>query len=524
MTRRVRQQHPPGRIEDVAASYAADRLMDEQVILRAEHITMDFPGVRALNEVDFALHRGEIHAIVGENGAGKSTLIKIIGGVYRSTSGRVVLYGEETRIGDPREAQILGVRVIHQELNLLPLLTAAENICLGNLPGGRIPGSVSWRELKREAEKILSRMQVRLDLETPAGRLSAGEQQIVEIAQALTTDVRILIMDEPTAALNRSEVQKLFDLLRGMAKEGVGIVYITHRISEVFEIADRVTVLRDGVCIGSMLVKETNENELIQMMVGRTLDEMYPRKWGEPTEVLLEAVNLSTKDGLEDICFTLRAGEILGVYGLMGSGRSRLSRALFGVAPIGGGELLVHGQPVSSLTPHGARRLGLGYLPSDRKAEALIMPFSVRKNLTIANLDKYSRGPFLADSEEMASARDWVDALRISTPSVEASIASLSGGSQQKVIVGRWLDARTRVLIVNEPTRGIDVGAKLDIYRLLDDLCRSGVGVLMFSSEMPELLAMADRILVMSSGRITGELAHGQANQEILFERAIARG
>src|SRR3990170_2051578 len=449
--------------------------MDEQVILRAEHITKDFPGVRALNEVDFSLRRGEIHAIVGENGAGKSTLIKILGGVYRSTSGRVVLYGEEARIGDPHEAQILGVRVIHQELNLLPLLTAA-------------------------------------------GKLSAGEQQMVEIAQALTTDVRILIMDEPTAALNRSEVQKLFDLLRGMAKEGVGIVYITHRISEVFEIADRVTVLRDGVCIGSMLVKETNEDELIQMMVGRTLDEMYPRKWGEPTEVLLEAVNLSTEDGLEDICFTLRAGEILGVYGLMGSGRSRLSRALFGVAPIMGGELLVHGQPVRPLTPHRARRLGIGYLPSDRKAEALIMPFSVRKNLTIANLDRYSRGPFLADREEMASARDWVDALRISTPSVEASIASLSGGSQQKVIVGRWLDARTRVLIVNEPTRWIDVGAKLDIYRLLDDLCRSGVGVLMFSSEMPELLAMADRILVMSSGRITGELAHGQANQEILFE------
>jgi ribose transport system ATP-binding protein len=496
--------------------------MEQDLLLSAEHITKVFPGVRALENVDFDLRQGEIHAILGENGAGKSTLIKILGGVYARDEGRVLLGGRDVDLHDPRHAQLQGIRVIHQDLNLLPLLSVAENIFLGNIPSGPLPGSVGWGKMMTRARELLHRVQLDIDVKEPVGRLTAGEQQLVEIAQALTTDMNILIMDEPTAALNDTEVETLFDLLHTMTADGIGIVYITHRIAEVFQIADRVTVLRDGVRVGTLDVKEATPDGLVKMMVGRSLDEMYPRKWGTAGEALLQAEGISTLDGLKDISLSLHKGEILGVYGLMGSGRTKLANALFGASPISSGQILVRGKKVILHSPFEARRHGLGLLPVDRKGGGLIMTLPVRKNLTIASLDKYLRGPFINEESEKTSANHWSQLLKIRAPSIETNVGSLSGGNQQKTVVGRWLDAQASILIMNEPTRGIDVGAKVEIYTLMDELCHQGVGILMFSSEMPELLAIADRILVMSLGRITAEFAHGQATQEKLMERAVA--
>jgi ABC-type sugar transport system ATPase subunit len=361
-----------------------------------------------------------------------------------------------------------------------------------------------------------------IDAQTLVGRLSAGQKQLVEIAQALTTELSVLVMDEPTAALNDAEVQTLFNLLRSLTAEGIGVIYITHRITEVFQIADRVTVLRDGVKVATVPVREATQDQLVHLMVGRSLEEMYPRVRSEPGAVVLEARGLATAQGLAGINLQVRRGEILGVYGLMGSGRARLAAALFGDVPLTQGAILVRGREVTLRSPSEARRLGIGYVPVDRKSEGLILPLSLRKNITLASLDKYARGPFLDENRERTGAGHWSQLLNIRAPSLEANIGSLSGGNQQKAIVGRWLDAEAAILIVNEPTRGIDVGAKVEIYSLLDELCHQGVGILMFSSEMPELLSIADRLLVMSQGRITGEFAHAEATQEDLMRCAVA--
>lgn len=496
--------------------------MGTESLLSAEGITKEFPGVLALDNVDYELFKGETHAILGENGAGKSTLIKILGGVYDRDSGHITIESKDVEFKNPREAQLRGVRVIHQELNVLPFLTVAENIFLGNLPTGFAPGMVGWKTMYERASEILEKLALDLDPKTPVSKLTAAEKQLVEIAQALTTEIKILIMDEPTAALNVTEVQTLFELLQVMKSEGIGIIYITHRIAEVFQIADRVTVLRDGILVGTQRVTDANPDQLVEMMVGRPLEEMYPRSWTEPGEVVLQADKISTSTGLDNISFQLRQGEILGVYGLLGSGRSRLAGALFGAESLSSGELRIRGDLVELRSSYEARKLGLGYIPVDRKAEALIMPLSLRKNITIANLDTYSRGPFLNETQERANADHWRSLLQIRTPSIETNIASLSGGNQQKTVVGRWLDAKANILIMNEPTRGIDVGAKVEIYSLMNDLCHQGTGILMFSSEMPELLAISDRILVMSAGRITGEFTHEEASQENLMKYAVA--
>ncbi len=496
--------------------------MDDGYLLSAKGITKSFPGVQALDNVDFDLRSGEVHAILGENGAGKSTLIKILGGVYQRDGGKILVRGSEVELQNPTVAQAQGIRVIHQELNLLPLLSVAENIFLGNLPNGRLPGTVGWSKITERSRDVLRRLQLDIDVRSKVGQLAAGEQQLVEIAQALTTEVSILIMDEPTAALNETEVHTLFDLLEKMTSAGIGIIYITHRIAEVARIADRVTVLRDGVRVGTMNVAEATTDQLVQMMVGRSLDEMYPRKWGKPGGVVLQTKNLSTRDGLNDISLSLRKGEILGIYGLMGSGRTKLANVLFGASPLTSGSIYVRDKKVVLHSPHEARRLGLGLLPVDRKAEGIITMLPVRINITLASVDKYLRGPFIDEEKEKTSAEHWSHLLNIRTPSTEALIGSLSGGNQQKVVVGRWLDADASILIMNEPTRGIDVGAKVEIYSLMDELCNQGVGILMFSSEMPELLAIADRVMVMSKGRMTGEFSHGEGTQEKLMERAVA--
>jgi ribose transport system ATP-binding protein len=495
--------------------------MTSEFLLAAEEICKSFPGVQALDSVDFNLRKGEVHAILGENGAGKSTLIKVLGGVYQADSGCVYLNGEEIKLNDPRHAQQFGIRVIHQELNLLPQLSVAENIFLGNIPNRGLTGFVDWKEMRARAETLLAKLGLNLNVSAPVSKLTAGEQQLVEIAQALTTDLQILIMDEPSAALNDTEVDTLFGLLKTMTDSGIGVIYITHRIAEALRIADRITVLRDGILAGSLDADSVSEEELVRLMVGRSLDEMYPRSWTEVGDVVLEVRDLFTEDGLSDISLELHAGEILGIYGLMGAGRTKLANALFGISHISSGTVFVRGQEVKLKSPSHARHLGLGYIPVERKVEGLVMPLSVRKNLSLASMDKYSRGPFIQEQKEKQGTRHWVDLLQIRTPSLDAKITGLSGGNQQKVVVGRWLDAESKILILNEPTRGIDVGAKVEIYTLMDDLCHQGAGILMFSSEMPELLAIANRILVMSRGRITGESSHGKATQEELMRCAV---
>jgi len=495
--------------------------MASNVILGTAGLVKVFPGVRALDDIDFELREGEIHAILGENGAGKSTLIKILGGVYKPDAGQILMEGKSIAIPSPRAAQLLGIRVIHQELNLLPLLSVAENIFLGNLPDGILPGSIDWKKLRSKAKEILEHFQTKIDPGIKASALTPGEQQLVEIAQALTSDIKLLIMDEPSAALNDTETRKLFVLLKQMCAEGIGIVYITHKINEVFEIAHRVTVLRDGKKVDTLNIGDTNPSQLVQMMVGRSLNEMYPRSRSEPGEILFETRNL-TGNGIFDINLKLRAGQVTGIYGLLGSGRTKLAHTLFGVVAASSGDIIVNGKKVKITSPHQAKQNGLGYVPAERKAEALIMPLSLLKNLTIGSLAKYTRNLFFIDETgEKDSCVSWMKALEIRSPSYNVNIGSLSGGNQQKVIFSRWLDTQAKILILNEPTRGVDVGAKVEIYKLIDDLCNKGHAILMFSSEMPELLAIADYIMVMKAGRITGEFAYDEATQEKLMECAL---
>jgi ABC-type sugar transport system ATPase subunit len=396
-----------------------------------------------------------------------------------------------------------------------------ENILLGQLPGGALPGFVSWRKARQQARQVLDTLGVDLNPAAKAGSLTAGEQQLVEIAQALIGEAKILVMDEPTAALTDAEIEGLFALLRRMTEQGIGIIYISHRIAEILEIADRVTVLRDGMRVGTVPVKGTTSDELVRMMVGRSLDEMYPRHRVPPGETLLEVTDLSAEGGLHDINFTLRAGEVLGVYGLLGAGRSLLAHVLFGDRPKSSGEISLKGKVAAVRSPSAARTLGMGYVPMERRTEGLVGPLNVRSNITLANLSAFRRLIFYDDGSEQQRARHWIDRLGIRTPSAEQNIQALSGGNQQKVILARWLETKAEILIMHEPTRGIDVGAKVEIYRLMDELCKQGVGILMFSSEMPELLAIADRILVMSRGRITAEFTHSEATQELLMEHAI---
>jgi ribose transport system ATP-binding protein len=497
--------------------------MDSNVILATSGLIKVFSSVRVLDEVDFELNKGEVHAILGENGAGKSTLIKILGGIYKPDGGQILLDGKSIFISSPRAAQLLGIRVIHQEFNLLPQLSVAENVFLGNLPGGKAPGSVDWKMLRLRAKKILDRFQTKIDPDSKACTLTPGGQQLVEIAQALTSDVNILILDEPSAALNETETENLFGLLKQMCSEGISIVYITHKINEVFEIADRVTVLRDGKKVDTVNTSDTNQSQLIQMMVGRSLKDMYPRNRVEPGKILLETRDL-TGNGLFDINLKLRAGEVLGIYGLMGSGRTRLANALFGVVPASSGDILINDKKVKITSPEHAKQFGLGYVPAERKTEALIGPLTLLKNLTIASLSKYTRSIFFIDeSGEKNSCIGWMKALEIRAQSPDVNIGSLSGGNQQKTIFCRWLDTKSEILLLNEPTRGVDVGAKVEIYKLIDDFCKNGKAVIMFSSEMTELLAIADRIMVMNSGRNTGEFSYQEATQRKLIECALPK-
>lgn len=494
-----------------------------------QHITKSFPGVRALDDVSLDFYAGEILGLVGENGAGKSTLMKILGGVYPADSGQVILEGRSLRFHNPRDAAEAGIAIIHQELHLVPGMSVAENISLGREPA-RLRFLLSRRRLHDEADRVLRRLEFDLDTRCRVRDLSLGHQQIVEIAKALSVDARILVMDEPTSALTETEVEHLFQVVRGLRDQGVSIVFITHRLDEVFQVADRVAVLRDGKLVGVRPCENLSKEELVRLMVGRELVEQFPRGEGRKGKVALAVRNLfarqrgrTRKTILRDIEFDLHYGEIVGLAGLMGAGRTELVSALFGALDAEvRGLISIEGEPVTIRSPKEAIDHGIALVTEDRKRFGIIPEMAVRENITLSHLNTYSRAGWVRRRFESADTADIIERMGISPPVPERAAKNLSGGNQQKAIVGRWLLTRPRILLLDEPTRGIDVGAKGEIYKLIRSLADQGMAILMVSSELPEILAMSDRILVMAGGRITGEFLHREATQEKIMHAATA--
>jgi ABC-type sugar transport system ATPase subunit len=486
------------------------------VVLSLEHISKSFPGVKALDDVRFDVQAGEVHALLGENGAGKSTLIKIVSGLYRPDAGAMRLDGEEVRFAGPHDAQAAGIATIFQELLLFPELSVAENIFMGHAPRNRL-GALGWTAMRAKAEDLLASLDIHdLDVTRIVGALSVGNRQRVEIAKALSQNARILIMDEPTAALTEADVLRLFGIVRRLRERGVGVVYISHRLEEVFVLADRVTVLRDGAYVGTRQVAETSADALITMMVGRTIDNLFPKLAAKIGAPVLEVRGLRGEPLFRDVSLELRAGEIVGLAGLVGSGRSELAQAIFGIKPADSGTILVAGRPTRIDDPSEAKRLGIAYVPEDRGTQGLIRPMRLRENISLAVLRQIARGPFIDRAAETALARRSMRQLNIRASGPEQVVEKLSGGNQQKVVLSKWLAMAPRVLIMDEPTRGIDVGAKAEIHRLMSGLAQDGLAVLMISSELPEVMGMSDRILVMREGTIVAEFARGAASQEAI--------
>jgi rhamnose transport system ATP-binding protein len=494
----------------------ADHNRDLQDVLRLEDISKSFPGVRALDGVHFDVRAGEVHALLGENGAGKSTLIKIVSGVYQADTGRMLLDGREVRFASPHAAQAAGIATIFQELLLFSELTVAENIFMGHAPRTRF-GAIDWGAMRARSEEILASLDVHgLDVSRIVGSLTVGNRQRVEIAKALSQSARILIMDEPTAALTEADVDHLFRIVRLLRERGVGIVYISHRLEEVFELADRVTVLRDGAFVGTRAVAETSPDQLINMMVGRTIDNLFPKLEAQIGEPVLEARNLQGAPLFHNVSFQLRAGEIVGLAGLVGSGRSELAQAIFGIRPADAGEIRLDGRRVQIRSPGQAKRLGIAYVPEDRGTQGLIRPMRLRENVSLAVLRQVARGLFIDRRAETELTDESIRQLNIRASGPEQVVAKLSGGNQQKVVLSKWLAAKPRVLLMDEPTRGVDIGAKSEIHRLMSGLAQAGLAVLMISSELPEIMGMSDRILVMREGTIVAELARASATQEAI--------
>jgi ribose transport system ATP-binding protein len=476
-------------------------------------ISKQFPGVKALDDVSFAVWPGEVHMLLGENGAGKSTLMKVLCGAYTADAGTFYSKGEQVEIRSPADARRFGIAVIFQEFSLVPYLDIAQNIFLGREFGGPLPGLLDRRRLYAEARKVLDLIGLDLDPRTPVHRLGVAQQQMVEIAKALSQDARILVMDEPTAALSDRETERLFALMRELQGRGVAIVYISHRMAEVFALGDRITVLRDGKKVGNALPGETCPDELVRMMVGRTVDMSYPRRFNEPGEVVLDVKGLSAANGIEDINLTVRAGEIVGLCGLVGSGRTEVARAIFGADRVTSGEVRVFGRARQG-GPDTAAAAGIALIPESRKAEGLALIRTVGDNLVLAGLRKLFPNGLFQPGRARRAADELIGRLRIATPSAAQTAGLLSGGNQQKIVIGKWLAADARLFLFDEPTRGIDVGAKAEIFALIDGLVANGAAVLMISSEQAEIVHVCDRAYVMRDGRIVGELARSELSEE----------
>lgn len=491
-----------------------------EYIVEMQGITKQFPGVKALDNVSFRLRAGEVMALLGENGAGKSTLMKILSGVYPKDGGSIRIFNEEVDAITPKRAQELGIAIIHQELNLCRHLTVAENIFLGREKVGAFR-RLSQREMNREAQKILDNLNIDLSPTTMVGDLQVSKQQMVEIAKALSTNARVLIMDEPTSALTAKEIEELFRIIRQLRDEGRGIVYISHRLEELQHIVDRVTILRDGQYVAEMPFKDVTLNEIISYMVGREIKEKFPRVSCSVGEKIFEVKNLNAGRMVRNISLELHAGEIVGVAGLMGAGRTETTRAIFGIDRKESGEILLDGKPVTITKPIDAIRAGIVLVPEDRKRDGLCTKLSIRDNIALPNLDIVCGALTTVNMRKVNRMSDEaVRNLQIKLPNTLVDAGSLSGGNQQKVVVGKWLARNSRVVMFDEPTRGIDVAAKVEIYHLMNRLKEQGIGVLFVSSELPEILGIADRIIVMCDGRITGELDVKEATQERILELA----
>ncbi|MBL1378077.1 ribose ABC transporter ATP-binding protein RbsA [Zobellella iuensis] len=490
-------------------------------ILSLAGIDKAFPGVKALDQAGLKVYPGQVMALMGENGAGKSTLMKVLTGIYQADAGEIRYRGRPCRFGGPRESQQAGIGIIHQELNLLPELTIAENIFLGREPIGAF-GKIDWRRLYAEAQSLLDRLQIRHSPKTRVGDLSIGAQQMVEIAKALSFEAAVIIMDEPTDALTDTETRALFRVIEELRQAGCGIVYISHRLKEIFEICDRVTVLRDGNWIGEEAVADIDEDRLIEMMVGRRLDEQYPRLAVPPGPEVLRVDGLGGP-GVKAVSFALRQGEILGFSGLMGAGRTELAKILYGALPRTAGTLLLAGKPYHAKTPQQGLAAGIAYISEDRKGDGLVLGLSVKANMSLSALAELSRGPQLDHGAERTAVDDFIQLFNIKTPGREQLIGNLSGGNQQKVAIAKGLMTRPKVLILDEPTRGVDVGARKEIYQLINRFKQEGMAILLLSSDMPEVLGISDRILVMHEGRITGEFKAATATQEQLLAAAVGQ-
>lgn len=490
-------------------------------LLELTGIVKTFPGVRALDEAGLRVYPGRVMALLGENGAGKSTLMKVLTGIYQADSGTLTYRGQPIAFRGPRESQDQGISIIHQELNLLPELSIAANIFLGREPRTRF-GNIDHRTLRERAASLLSRLGVRHGPDTRLGDLSIGEQQMVEIAKALSFDASVIIMDEPTDALTDTETEQLFKVIRELRAQGCGIVYISHRLKEIFQICDDVTVLRDGKWIGECPVSDLDEDRLIEMMVGRRLDEQYPRLARAPGAVSLQVEQLCGP-GVHGVSFTLHEGEILGFSGLMGSGRTELMKLIYGAARPSAGSMTLGGQPLVTRSPADGLAAGIAYISEDRKGDGLVLPMSVRENMTLCALGEFVRGLHIDSNAERQAVNDYIRLFNIKTPGAEQPIRLLSGGNQQKVAIAKGLLTRPRVLILDEPTRGVDVGAKKEIYQLINEFKKEGMSVIIVSSEMPEVLGMSDRILVMHEGRVSAEMNRQEANQERLMAAAVGK-
>ena len=489
-------------------------------LLRLKQIHKRFPGVHALKGVDFDVRAGEVHALMGENGAGKSTLIKVMAGVHKPNEGSLFLNGKEVVFNSPRDAQTHGIDTIHQELSLYPELSVAENIFMGHAPKRGPFNVLDWPQMERRATELLAELGIfDMDVRRKVGTLNVGNRQRVEIAKALSLDARLLIMDEPTAALTESDVESLFQTVRLLRERGVGIIYISHKLSEVFTLADRVSVLRDGQYIGTQDVKDTSEAQLITMMVGRSIDTLFPKQASNIKDVVLEVKNLTREPLTRDVTFTVRAGEIVGLAGLVGAGRSETAQVIFGILPADSGSISMNGKTVSIKQPAQAVQHGIAYVPEDRGTQGLIKQMSIRENVSLAVLKQLSTQSFINRKQDTALAKQAIAQFGIRAFGTEQTVNKLSGGNQQKVVVSKWLASEPKLLIMDEPTRGVDVGAKAEIHRLMSQLAAErGLAILMISSELPEILGMSDRVLVMRAGRLVAEFSREEANQEVIAQ------
>ena len=490
------------------------------MILTMKGIDKTFPGVHALDNVSFELYRGEVHALMGENGAGKSTLMKVLTGIYTKDSGTITYDGKEVEFTNPREAQQAGIVIVHQELNMLGHLTVAQNIFIGReyMKGKKIDDA----RMNVEAAKLFKRLNIDIDPTETMSKLTVGKQQMCEIAKAISHEAKIIVFDEPSAALTETEVDELFEIIRDLKKKDIGIIYITHRMDEVKVITDRVSVMRDGAYVGTLISADSTKNDIINMMVGRVIYEEAKTESKVPKDapVVLKVEHLNAGRLVQDVSFELHKGEILGFSGLMGAGRTETARAIFGADPKESGDIYVNGKKVDINNPKDAVKCGIGYLSEDRKRFGIVIQRTVAENSTMTYLENFTNGIFIDKKKENKEANKYVESLAIKTPSVDQLVVDLSGGNQQKVVLAKWLVRNCDILIFDEPTRGIDVGAKSDIYKLMNELVKEGKSIIMISSELPEILRMSDRIIVMCEGRKSGELGIHEATQKKIMHLA----